>query len=132
MSEARSQVLLVAINTNAAGAASFQCPAGHVTLVKSAYFHNRGTAAQEINLAVISGTLSQQMYVLVQTVDPGATVPWEGWFALNPGDYVQVIWQAAGADAWVSGAVLNGENQFPPGVGATTKPGPPPLATPKR
>ena len=109
----RSQVLIEHPSSTISYSGRFYSPAGYVTLVKSAYFYNSSTASMTIWLEASSADGSVAFPIQIITVAAGASAGWQGWFVLNPGDSVIVNNIGSGLWAWVSGAILNGPNQFP-------------------
>lgn len=131
----RSQALIHYHGVAAGASAAFVSPAENVTLVKSAVLHNNGSVQTDVRLLVGLSDVPVTIIGPVVTLQAGASGYWEGWFVLNPGDYVQVQSTASGVDALVSGAVLNGPPLFPPaaGAGLGQLPSPDvPIATPRR
>ena len=112
----RTQALIEFKSTAGTTNLTWTCPAGHITIVKSFYAFNSAAAALTINMDVIPSGGLWQLYGTQQTVQPNASVSWQGWLVLNPGDIVQVVMSAAGGVAWVSGAVLVGSPTFPASV----------------
>jgi len=112
----RSMVLARGASGGAAAAITFTCPADTVTLVKSVYFGNQGTAAADVQVQVRTATSSVIASVFHASLDVNAAVGWEGHFVLNPTDVVWAVLAAGSMHCWISGAVLSGPPPFPPGT----------------
>ena len=113
----RSQRLLALHSVAGASSASFVCPDGTVTLVKSASFYNNtGAALPTVELALNTGDNAVPIYLVATSLAANTGSEWNGWQVLNPGDYVLAN-ASPGADIWVSGAILMGAPQFPPAGG---------------
>lgn len=110
----RSQRLFSFRATTAGAFYYWYCPANTVTLVKSAYFDNTGTAAGTMNMFSRTGAGPSDVHILYATIDPNTTLAWEGWCVLNPGEYLYCQPMAAGLGGHVSGAILLGPPPFPP------------------
>jgi hypothetical protein len=102
--------------TSGPAAAEFISPANTVTLVKAATFTNLGTASQNVSLQLRAANGSVVVILFTTALAANATDTWSGWHVLNPGDFVYVSLGGPTLYAWVSGAVLGGGNQFPPGT----------------
>ena len=113
---ARSQRLLAYEFTAAGFSPAFTSPAGYVTLVKSAYFSGGGAGPTKVQLSIIVPEISGAPAFFIGESSDSTIVTWQGWIVLNPGDAV-VAYAAAGVTIVViSGAILAGPNQFPPGT----------------
>jgi len=108
----RSQALIEWLSTAAGEAPRFVCPAGYVTLVKSAYWSSAAAATVNSSLFVMTATNVQVILATAQLQQNGMS-EWQGWLAMNPGDAVHVFSDAADVRVIVSGAVLTGAPQFP-------------------
>jgi hypothetical protein len=107
---------------------NFICPESAVTLLKTAYILNLGTAPCKVAVTVgVAGMVGT--YVVTETLEIDTPLVWEGWVALHPGDATGAY--AAGADVffYISGAVLPGNPLFPPGELATPLVYPPAAGT---
>jgi hypothetical protein len=117
---ARSQVLIAEHITAPGFTEAFVCPAGYVTLVKSVSItQNAGESGVRAALFVGNGAVGLSI-VYDGVAAEGAGVFAEVWAVLNPGDFVYAYCNSNNAVAWVSGAVLAGPPQFPPGGAALT------------
>jgi hypothetical protein len=88
-------------------------PPGYVTLVKSIVVHNSGSVASDVHVYVRTQPAEATQYWF-ESLPPGTSRVLEPTLALNPGDGVWVFHFGASLNAWISGAVLVGEPQFPP------------------
>jgi hypothetical protein len=89
------------------------CPAETVTLVKSLYIYNRGTASANIEFLALTHLATAQFIILHEAIATTTSFAWEGWLVLNPGDSVNVSTDAADVSFWLSGAVLLGPPPYP-------------------
>lgn len=106
----------------AGGGAFWSSPPGYVTLVKSLVAYN-GAAAELTGTLYWSPAFDQGWQPLLGiSIAPGATFEWNGWFVLNQNDAVLVSLGGGPARALLSGAVLAGAEQFPPGQARTLQP----------
>jgi hypothetical protein len=107
---------------------SFVCPDTAVTLLKTAYILNLGTAPTKVAVTVgVVGMVGT--YVVSETLDVGTPFAWEGWIALHPGDTCGAYAADAEVYFYISGAVLPGTPLFPPGELATPLVYPPAAGT---
>lgn len=113
MTDVRSQRLaFVTINTDGGQAVAFVVPTDHVILLKSMYVYS--TAAATSTVDVYAATPADPLLLLGRYSLTGPqTGVWEGWIALNPGDYILMSATLAPTYAWLSGAVLAGPPPFP-------------------
>jgi hypothetical protein len=110
---ARSQVLIAHASIGNEYSPTFTCPDSHVVLLKAAQLFNTTSAA--IRVVLIAGLIpgGGNANLVDLNLAAGATYYWDGWAALNPGQYCAVYTAAAGIYEWVSGAILSGGPQFP-------------------
>jgi hypothetical protein len=111
----RSQALIHDASTTGNVVFGFTCPAGYVTLVKTAYLFNSTSTTVEAVLYVGSPAFGGVLRILDASMVANGEAAWSGWVVLNPGDFVGANLGVAGVVLWVSGAVLAGPPQFPPG-----------------
>lgn len=113
---ARSQRLIGFHSIADNDAHAFTCPENCITLVKSAAFFNQNTVAGRAYLAVQLPTGGVNLTLIDEQLPSLGLKVWEAWIVLNPGDMVVAILGVTTMIAWVSGAVLTGGPQFPPGA----------------
>jgi hypothetical protein len=111
----RSQRLLSFQSGSAAGTSgTFTCPDGHITLIKSGYFHNGTSSAVTVTWLTVTKDGAVGLALVLEDVAAGATLTWSGWIVLNPGDHTFFSLSGGATSGWISGSVLAGPNQFPP------------------
>jgi hypothetical protein len=106
--------LIRVVSSSPGASATFTCPEGNVVLVKSATFSSNATAVADCFLLVASADSTVLVTPIRAQLEAGASLHWDGWQVLNPGDYVGCYLGESAINAWISGAVLMGPPPFPP------------------
>lgn len=85
---------------------AYTVPEGFAFLLKSVYTRAAGAADGHITAFVVTQSGAASAIVWDAAVPQTAPPHWEGWLALNAGDYVLIGANTASVNFWVSGAVL--------------------------
>jgi hypothetical protein len=113
----RSQSLIRILTETANVGTTFTSPAGYVTLVKSLHAFNASASPVLVQMRIYDAGGRLITLPVYQQLASNTPLEWNGWIALNPGDYVYAEVDGPTTGVWVSGAVLAGPNQFPPADG---------------
>jgi hypothetical protein len=84
----------------------YTCPAGFHAILKSFYVTNQAAVAGNFTLVLTRGSPYTSVYLVVKNVPSLGYEAWEGWLVLEPGDNLQLLWDAGVPHVWGSGALL--------------------------
>ena len=104
----RSQSLFAYSNIPAGSVLAWTGPESTVTLVKGIAVSNRQAVTVHVTITLQTSGGLGTVLVMAQDIASGAVVNLQVWHAMNPGDNMYVASSPAGADAWISGSVLQG------------------------
>jgi hypothetical protein len=122
VAQARSQLFCRLFAATAGSSAPFVIPDGYTGLLKSAVYHNYGSAPAVCVIIVGIQATGQTMYMAETSVPSNLTDYVELWTVLQPGDAISAYTTAGSVNIAVSGALLTGAPLFPAVEGSTIEP----------
>lgn len=102
----RSAVLWAETSVGRPGGILYTCPAGFVTILKSAYATNHSGQPSNVILYVLQGTPQVIVRLVNRDMALGESAAWEGWLVLEPGNQLVLDWTLGPIATWGSGALL--------------------------